>query len=296
MKHSLRILLVTVVDTLCAIASVSCQKEGAAVSGAPLPEASDEIVFTAGGAFDATVETKSVTLVNSLSSFNVLCVKGTAGSSESAVFNSAFQGSSSFTGGKYWPLTDLSYKFYASNIALTSAATGPTVSATNDTDVVCAVLTSPTYKASNTLTFNHIFARVGSCKVSAPSGYTVSDFSVTITPKTGGTYSLFSGNGKTDGTGWSNVTQGAATTVTTQIDDAVSKNIYLVPGSYVLTASYTLSIGDYSESFTKTSTVNLVGGKVNHITATLPSGNASAISFTVSIAEWGTNNIEATFN
>jgi len=40
MKHSLRILLLTAVATLCAISSVSCQKEGAAVSGAPLPEAS----------------------------------------------------------------------------------------------------------------------------------------------------------------------------------------------------------------------------------------------------------------
>lgn len=296
MKHSLRILLLTAVATLCAIASVSCQKEGAAVSGAPLPEASDEIVFTAGGAFDATVETKA-TAVTSLSSVNVLCVTGTAGSSETTVFNSVFNsGAYGYSGGKYWPLTDQSYKFYASNVDMTPAATGPTVSATTETDVVCAVLTSPTYKASNTLTMNHIFARVGYCRIMPPTDHTVSNLSVTITPKTGGTYSLFAGNGKTDGTGWSNVTTGTSTVIATQPNTRESTGVYLVPGSYQLTASYTLSIGDYSESFTKTSTVNLVGGKVNNITSTLPNSNATELKFVVTVAEWGQNSIEATFN
>lgn len=291
--------LITIIAALAAVLCLpACQKEGAAPEFQAAQEQGHEsIVFTAmGDGFSADVQTKATSAVTSLSSFNVNCVKGTMGSSETSVFNSAFSGSSSYTGGKYWPATDQGYKFYASNATMTAAATGPTIAATNATDIVCAVLASPSYKASNALVFNHIFARVGTCKISAPSGYTVSNLSVKITPKTGGTYSLYAGNGKTDGTGWSSTTNGSATTIASALGSTTDNGLYLVPGSYTLTATYTLTQGDYSESFTKTASVSLTGGKVNNISATLPAGNAAQITFTVSVTAWTDNNITASFS
>lgn len=263
--------------------AASCSKESADTTRM------DEITFTAKG-FNAGISTKA-TEVTSLSSFNVHAVTGSMGSSETSQFNSVFTGTSSYTGGIFWPNTNPSYKFYASNLAMTPSASGPTVAATNATDVVCAVLANPAYKSSNVLGFNHIFARIGSCNITAPSGYAVSNLTVKITPKTGGTYNLFKGNGKTDGTGWSSTTDGAATTIASATGSTTDNGLYLVPGTYTLTASYTLTKGAYAENFTKTASVSIVGGKVNNISATLPAGNASEITFTVTITAWGTNNI-----
>ena len=261
------------------------------------PSGKVPIVFTAeGDDLNASVTTKA-TEVTSLSSFNVLCVTGTAGSSEVQKFNVSFSGSTTFSGGQFWPDSDPSYKFYASNLAITAASGGPTVSATTATDAVCAFLPSPTYKAeSNSLTFNHIFARIGSCNISAPTGYTVSSLSVTVTPKTGGTYNLYSGNGKTDGTGWSSTSDGSATTIASTTGSTSDNNLYLVPGPYTLSASYTLTKGAYSKSFSKSATVSLVAGKINNISSTLPAGDAKDIVFTISITPWEQNSITATFN
>lgn len=277
-------------------AAVACSKNIGQNDGAILSAVTDEITFTAAGeGFDAAVQTKA-SAVTSLASFNVLAVTGTAGSAETTVFNAAFSGSSTYTGGKYWPSTDRSYHFYASNATIAPAATGPTIAATNDTDIVCAFLNTPAYKTSNALVFSHIFARIGTCKIAAPSGYTVSNLSVKVTPNTGGTYSLFAGNGKTDGTGWTSKTAGSQTTIASALNSTASNDIYLVPGSYTLSAAYTLTKGDYSESFTKSATVSLVAGKVNNISSTLPAGNAAEIQFSVSVTPWSDNNITATFN
>lgn len=301
MKQNFRILTLLSATALTVLSVLSCNKVAGGAEPAPydaVTRASEEIVFTAGGdLFDASVQTKAGTsAVTSLSSFNVLCVKGTAGSSESAVFNSSFSGSTNYTGGKYWPSTDQSYKFYAANESMTTAASGPTIAAANSKDIVCAFLASPTYRSSNKLTFNHIFARIGTCNITAPSTYTVSNLKVTVTPKTGGTYALFAGNGKTDGTGWSETATGSAVTLASALNSSADNNLYLVPGSYTLTATYTLTKGDYTEAFSKTSTVSLVGGKINNISATLPQGNAAEIVFTVSVTAWSNNSIEAQFS
>ena len=295
MKHSIITTAAAALLALC-----SCNKESAP---APVLTPADgtgrrPIVFLAEGEGLSAEVTTRATAVTSLTSFNVNCVTGTAGSAETSVFNAAFSGtaSTSYKGGKYWPATDPSYKFYASNATLTPAAAGPTVAATNATDVVCAVLTSPTFAASNKLTFNHIFARLGTVTVTAPAdGSTVSNLAIKITPKTGGTYSLYKGNGKTDGTGWSSTTTGSATTIASATGSN-SNDIYLVPGTYTLTATYTQTLGAYTESCTKTATVSLVGGKINSIATTIPDSGATEIVFTVSITAWGTNSVTANFS
>ena len=235
----------------------------------------DEIVFGADAHIEAETKASSgTTETTSLTSFYVSAVTGSAGS-ESSAFNSTqfsqVQGSSpaTYKGSKMWPSSDQSYKFYASNRPLTFAAAGTTVSATNTTDVVCAYLTNGTYKTKNTLTFEHIFARFGRVDVVAESGYTISNISIRITPKTGGTYNLRTGAGKTDGTGWSSVTTGSATVVA-NATGANGNDIYLVPGTYEVKATWTATQSGTSITYTdKVVSVPIVGGKTNVVSIVL---------------------------
>ena len=232
--------------------------------------------------------------MTSLTSFNVSAVTGSAGSETAVWTNVAFSGNNddgfkAAAPGKWWPAADASYRFYAANSALTFAASGATVAATNTTDIVCAYMASPAYKAKNTLSFEHIFARLGQVTVSAASGYTISGVSIKITPKTGGTYNLRTGAGKTDGTGWSGLTTGSETVIGNTVGNTAN-DIYLVPGTYTLTASWTATKGDYTENIENmTCDICLVAGKINKISTTL-SGNAKEIVFNVNIAPWTDNN------
>lgn len=246
--------------------------------------ASSEIVFMT-NELGASVETKAITPgttaeVTSLAGFDVLAVTGDMGSNEIVVFNSAFTGTGTYKGDKFWPATDQHYKFYAANVSMTPSASGPTVSASNTRDVVVAKLASPTYKSGNVLTFNHVFARVGYCKVVAPEGYTVSNLTVKVTPKVSGTYSLF-----TDA--WSGVTAGSVTTIADALGSTSSVNLYTVPGSYTITATYDIEKGDWSQTgVSKTAEITLSGGKVNNITANLPGGTAEDITLSVTLNPW----------
>lgn len=217
--------------------------------------------------------------MTSLSSFYVSATTGTAGS-ETTKWNSvSFSGSSTYTGGKYWPASNPSYHFYAANAPITFAAGGSTVAPDGSVDVVTAYLASPTYGASNALTFNHIYARVGTVTISAAAG-SLSGVSATLkNVATGGTYNI-----RTDA--W---TAGSKSDKTLTIG---ANDIYVVPGTYSLSVTYTLTNGDYSATFTKSGNVTLQQGKVNNISATAPN-TSTAITFTVSVTAWGTASVSA---
>ena len=251
----------------------------------------DEIIFrTADPSLSAEVATKA-TAVTSLSSFNVSAVTGSAGSETAVWTNVSFTGNNDagYKADKWWPAEDASYRFYASNSALSFAASGATVAATNATDVICAYAAAPSYKAKNTLSFEHIFARLGAVTVSAATGYTISHVSIKITPKTGGTYKLLTGAGHTDGTGWSGLATGSETVIASATGSNAN-DIYLVPGTYTLTASWTAARGLYTENIQNMQVdVNLTAGKINTISTTV-SGNAKEVVFSVSIAPWTEQN------
>ena len=259
-----------VVFAAAMILGISCQRE----FDLPDVTVSDgQIVFGSEG-LNLTVETKA-TEVTSLSSFYVTAVTGSAGS-ESQVWNSVqfnqIPGSSpaTYSGNKYWPSSDPSYKFYGSNVALNFSAGGTYVNASNATDVVCAYLSSPTYNTKNTLTFEHIFARLCRVDVAAQTGYTVSNISMYITPKTGGTYNLRTGAGHTDGTGWSSVAIGSATLISDKTG-ATDHDIYMVPGNYAITCTWTATDAS-GVSVTHTneaSTLPIKGGATNNISVVL---------------------------
>lgn len=275
----------------CAAALTACNKSDVQ------PVYSDAIVFEAAG-IKASVSTKA-DVVESLDAFNVGCVTGVIGSSETEVWNASFvsDGASSptYSAGKYWPLNDAEYKFLSSNAALTHTDSGYTVTVNDDKDIVCAVLANPVYKTKNTLTFNHIFARLGVVEVSAASGYTISDISITVTPKTGGTYNLVTGNGHSDGTGWSNFVTGAPVEIAQAVPGSKANDLFLVPGDYELTATWTATRDDYTETFTdKKQTVSLAGGFVTKITAEL-TGDGTELSFGVTVTPWDSVTTDVTF-
>ena len=191
------------------LGAVACEQ----LSLAPdTDQVTDEIVFLANN-ITAEVETKATAVTETdltTYGFKASCVSGSAGSDSEVWSNVEFAKSGTYwKGGKYWPTSDPTYRFYAvypKSYSMTAAAAAATISASNAHDIVCAYASSSTYKTTNTLTFNHIFARLGSVTVSAGSGYSISNITINITPKTGGTYNLRTG-------AWSNQTSGSATNI-----------------------------------------------------------------------------------
>ena len=240
---------------------------------------------------EVSLETKATvvttTTINT-NGFNVSATTGSAGSESSAWNSVAFtKNGTYFESSKLWPSTDPSYHFYASNNAITFAAAGSTVSASNSTDVVCAYIASPTYESPNSLTFKHIFARIGNFTVTAVDGYTITNVHAKITPKVSGTYNIRTGNGQTNGTGWSSTSNGSQTELANTTPGTKSNDLYLVPGNYDIAFTWTASKDDYTANLSKTVTgVSIVGGKVNTITAGL-TGDAETIQFTATVTEWG---------
>ena len=275
---------------LMAIAAVSCTELSES-----LTETGEQIVFSK-NCVEAEVQTKqSVSSVTSLSEFYVNCVVGSPGVSEQSVFNTKFSGEDRCYGNQYWPSTDAGYKFYAANAVISPKATGPVLDASvavNTVDIVTAVCLDAGYKMVNQLAFNHIFARIGSCAVSAPDKYTVSELSVSIVPKVSGEYDILAGNGKTDGTGWSRIVEGNPVVIANAVASSSDNGLYLVPGQYSVAVEYTLVRGAYSEHFSKTSKpFSVSGGKVNNISLTLPEGNAVEIGLSVTVTPWVQGNV-----
>lgn len=261
--------------------AASCAK-----SVEPENQTPKEIVLCVGGdTIDMQVQTKTSAITSVPSTLNYSMTTGTIGSETSKIESASGNvGSGKIATGVYQSLTPTSYNYYVSNAAITFAASGSTISAVNTTDVIAGKVTSK--ETNPSVKLDHIFARTGTLTLNTQSGYTLSNVSWKIessTAGTGGTYNIAKNI-------WTSVTALSSTTITKDSD------MYLVPGSYTLTVHYTLTKGDWSDSFTKHATVTLVAGKVNNITGTASGGNASEISITVTLTAWGQNDITATFS
>ncbi|MBP5675432.1 MAG: hypothetical protein J6W94_00260 [Bacteroidales bacterium] len=275
---------------------LSCNK-----GPAPSSYGDDEILFRADGTFSASVTTKATEVTGSnLSQIYVNASQGTSGSEEELWSNVSFSKSSDkYSGGKYWPnysTNSIRMHFYSSNLPLTFSSTGAIVSVPdNSTDVVCAYCENPSWKAENTLYMHHILARLGKCTISLPSGYNGSGLTVKITLNYSGTYNIRTAKWITSTPASSQVTIATAFGSSGNAND-----IYLLPGNYTLTATYTLTKGTgsgaYSETFTKTASVNLAPGMINLISATLPEGEATDIVFAVTVNPWTDYSITASFS
>ena len=259
---------------------------GCAKSVEPENQHPQQIVLCVGDdTIDMDVHTKATAITEIPSTLNFSVTTGTLGSSETTKKASASvsPASGKIATGLYQTANATSYNYYVSNCPITFAASGSTVSASNTTDVIAGTATSDS--TSPSVTIDHIFARTGNLTLNTQDGYTLSVISWSIASSTGGTAGTYNIATKA----WSQLTKLATTSITKTSD------MYLVPGSYTLKVSYTLTKGDWTKSFTKSAVVTLVGGKINNISGTASGGNASEISLSVSLTPWGSTNITADF-
>ena len=247
-----------------------------------MPETGREICFSATGIeVNASTKVTAVTSEN-MSSFNLLTNNG---ATDAQVYlwtatASRVGTSSTFQTGRYWPNTNPSYHFYASNASLTSVANGATVTADGTLDVLCAYNENPTFNGLSLLNFYHIYSRIAEISVTSSKGYTVSGVSLKIrNAKTGGVYNVGEGS-------WSN-----CTVVENAALSEGANDYYIVPGTYTLSIDYTFTKGDYTASFSKTADVTLTGGKNNSIAITLTADPAVPVNFTVRVFDWEAQSI-----
>ena len=272
------------VAAVAAFALVACNKEIPAVESV----AADEIVFSLGAETRANLSTLYVTAT-------------TGSNSETSVFTSAsFSKSGSvWKGGKYWPSTNPNYHFYLSNVALTHTSSGATVSPSNaNTDIVVDYIATPTFKAQNTVELEHIFAQVGTVRVKVKAGYKAENIKISLQPKTSGTYNLKNHSWNPGNAGNATYilgTSSAGVNITTEggVVESDDNDLWLVPGQYQLTATYTITKDAFSKTYNKTATVTLVQGKNNNIGP--DDEDVAEIEFSVTVTPWENQHVDVNF-
>lgn len=263
-------------------AAVSCQKMG------DTPGSDGEIIlYVDDGAIAMESVTKATAVTSIPSTLYWGSTSGTRGNAAetrkyhngSGSGTSGSVSSSKIATGKYQTATPTAYNHYVSNVNFSIPSTGNvTMSASNTTDVVCGWVAGSN-STSPSVTLNHIFARTGSLTLSVPSGYTASSVSWSIKSKgsitgTAGTYNLSTG-------AW---TSSSATLGSTNISG--SSDLYLLPGVYTVTSSFTLTRGNFSKSYSQSGDITIYAGKVNNITCTTNSAEAIQVVFTTSVTAW----------
>ena len=170
--------------------------------------------------------------------------------------------------------------FYLSNKPFTVGAS-ISISADNSEDVVVGRLYGCS-TATPSVTVNHIFARMGVLTMNAPDGYTIDGINWTIRGKSGvygtsGTYDCRQQS-------WSSGSGLAGTTFISSGSD-----LYVIPGAYEISCSYTLHKLGMSQNVTATADIAIQRGKVNNVTATAIGGTVITTSFALTVGDWGTN-------
>ena len=274
-----------------------------------------EIAFTT--RMDAPATRGATEVVTaSFTTFNVIATSGTSTQTkiwDDGVFTGTPGGN--YTGGKYWPSSSVSWNFYASNAAMTFASSGSTIAVADcNTDLVAEYLEGATYQASNALTFEHILCQLGTVAMKAPDTFTVTDLKVSLLPITSGTYNMKADTWARGSASASPVyvvgtaAEGVAVPAAGYV--SADNDLWLVPGSYQLTASYTITKGDFTEIYTKHATVTLQQGKNNNLglpdtdgdgqnddpNIPDPGNDIKDIIFTVSVTPWTDVEIPATFS
>jgi len=297
-----------------AVVVVSCNKNDVTPDGPAAVEAEEQVGGTeiafATEVPDAPTRATEVTTSN-LSSIYVTATKTVSGTTSAAWSNVNFtKGTGSDTkykertnGGKWWPQSDESYKFYAANVALPTSGTTITVSPSNaNTDIVVGSATPAFKTADIPLTLNHIFAQIGTIGVTVNSNlaaYAISGLTISFDAKTSGTYNIGTNSWTTKGTGSSMaLVSGASIAVGgtfTTIANSDHRLVVPMEGSsndannkYQFTANFTITRGDYTKSVSRTAWVKLEQGKRNNIAADLTIGDDGAveIQFTVTVTDW----------
>lgn len=282
MKRTLNLLLCAAAAVLCVS---SCQKD----DPKSVSSAKEQIVLAlSDGSIDMSVATKATEISAMPSSLYLSRTTGQWKSETSANAPSSFSVSSGkIATGWYQTANPTAYNYYVSNADISFAAGGSTIVADNATDVIAGCTQGATDSNAPSVTLNHVFARTATLTCNTQSGYEISNVSWKIKSAgetgTRGTYNIATNE-------WSGVTALSEQAFTS------SSDLYLIPGAYTVTVTYTLSKGAYSQTFNKSGNVTLVAGKKNSITCTAVGGSASEIEFGISLTDWGTQSLDLTFS
>ena len=286
--------------------ATACEK---AFDTTPVTEPSPdrEIIFGLSGIINSDVATKATTEVDAsnLETIYISAKSGTKYAFQNVVFTKGTD--NKWRGGQYWPASDPYYSFAASNVNLNDGESHPSVSVQNtNTDVITAYLSSSTFRQENAFTFRHIFAQVGTVTMKAPAGFTVSNLKLRFRPIQQGKYYLDTNTWNAGDAVSNDVYLFGTESAGVDLEGGVSQtsddhDLWLLPGSYTLTATYTISKGNYSRSKTASATVNLAQGYNNNIglngdAANIPEPNdIQEIIFTVTITPWSDKNVATSF-
>ena len=241
-----------------------------------MPESSGrEIVLGIEDGF--TVDTKATAVTAIPSTLYWGATTGTSTETAKWATASASVSSGKISTGKFQTPTATAYNYYVASQTFTVG--GDMTVANNNTDIV-AGRTAQSTSTSPSVTLNHIFARTGSLTCNTQSGYTISGVSWKIVGKstingTAGTFNMKSQS-------WT----AASTKLSSDTAITSSSDMYLIPGTYTIKVTYTLTKGDWSQSFTKSGDVTIVAGKVNNVTCTATGGAASEIQIGLTLTAW----------
>ena len=133
------------------------------------------------------------------------------------------------------------------------------------------------------MSFKHIFGCIGRVTLVAESDWSISDVSVTIEAVTGGTYDIHTGDGHADRTGWSELVTESAYAIAPSAPGTWDLGVFLVPGTYQVTASWKATSGSFVDSYRDMSaTVTVRAGESQDITVTL----GGRLVFSTSVVGW----------
>lgn len=264
---------------LFVVAAASCRKQDASSCTSESGTISFRLV---GEGLEMSVKSAAVT---SLTSVNWGATSGTRGNDVLVYAPSAYAVSGGVVNtGLYWPKDETSYIYYASNADMVwnASSHSMTIAATNGTDIVSGTVSAP-YKSEADITLDHIYARTGSLTLNAQDGYTIVGDSVWKIESNAG--AGIAGTYDVGASAW--LTNPSPSALASQIFTSNS-DLYLIPGSYKITITYTLQKGAFVKEYTKSADVILEANTINNIVATAHVGNdgASEVVFNVSISEW----------
>ena len=269
------------------LAAVACKQ------GLDIENSAQEIVIGVGDSFRAEFETKA-TAVTSMPASLYYGIRQY--SPDALVFSPA---SGTVSSGQIstglFKQPNNQYKYFVSNVSF--AESGVVTVDDNNTDIIVGYV--QTDSATPDIELRHIYARTGSLTLNGPSGYTVSNVVWTLNKKYGqscgtkGTYAIWNYKSSASG-GWNNVTGLESSMTFTS-----SSDLYIVPATYVVTVSYTLSKAGWSQNYNHNADIAFTGNKINNIigTITFHSGEdePSEIVMNLSLTDWTEIDIPATF-
>lgn len=263
-----------IVEIVCMSVSVACLVVSCGKESAP---AGKEIRIGVSNPINVTTKVTPVTVIPATLYWGAS--RGSAGSETSvwACTSGAVSGGEIATG-KYQDPTPVAYNYYISNRSFTIGAASTNITADGSTDVIVGSVRSCT-DVNPSIELTHIFARTGTLSFTSQAGYTMTNVSWSIKGKgavngTAGTFNLSTMS-------WTSSSGSLPETVFTS-----SSDIWLIPSVYTVSCTYTLTKGDYTKTFTKSGDVTFLPGKVTNISGSASGGDATDITFLVSINGW----------